>query len=819
MGWNLLSELDQGCLSQEKPENNALHLIIHEKQTMVNSVLPETKEMDYSYRHRLMVRSVYGYIDAASDGYVLTVNGLVRREVLTNPHDFLKGAKLPAFKVILKDPIIIAGLQEKGKLSAFLKKAVELDLAKFKNWSYTDFEQALADKPQEAETICWGMLTQSKIVDSLQPDKLKEYVKKLELNTLSNSQIEFMDKKARIAVLENLGGWNDGKAKLGDEQTIPERVAALTHDFDENDIEKLEYCETGLIASFKKNPAKVTKIIAAQKDNSVIRRMGWNLLQELDNGFLSKDQELRRELTEWRFGGMLSYLHQFVATSVYCYTGTEGYDLKVNELIRKEVSTNPKYFKKNATLAAFKVILSDPAIVKDLNKEKQLGNYLAQAAILGFSASEFLSSITINPLKEDKIAVTALCDALPAFLKKNTKFDTKNMQAIKELHALYRQSYPVAELKNYKEDPIIKAVKSNSDYKGDKEKLLGLVIFSDINLIKSFVAEQGTYEVKDLWLLAQIKTIGWGMLLGALTAGVVVFLKDVLHIVNPFSWMAPQIESFFRVGIGVATGVLTGSGIAGTVAVACAPILVGAAVGVVAALTLSTTWNTLKNVSRWSSRAIKLILSDNTLPEGRAEFEIIKHGLKTIHANNIDLLLNDPDQQKSRENLAKTLLFCYDKGFDINDHLEISAALRRAVVALRDNYYYKAHPIWRRIVNMAATLTGGLFGVPPWYQEWQLTRFKKTVTVANEALKQPKIFPKKMTSVHTALANRKQLAPVHQQKLVYNPSTPDLSRRNSLPSLSNNANHSFRKKKENKPDNDIEKKMCSPQIPVAIYFR
>ncbi len=634
-------------------------------------------------------------------------------------------------KLEFKSILSAVSPQDEDKLSPSLS-------SQFSNWSKPDCDTAISlCKRKHAILIHWGILTSPDAVTScVQEENLKSYLDKLDLSKLTAAHIKKIDKRARIAYLDNLRSWDAGKQMLGgdpiDLTLLRERTRAFTHDFTEGDITSLA-SETGLIASFENHMEKVTSIIT-HANTDLARKAGGHLLNELgdEQGFMN-NEEMHNKTNETpsrlRLGR--SYRHQIMVTSLYHYTGKDGYTFnlnKSNNRIQYELKRNPNNFLAQATtFSAFNVIFQDPLIVGDLREEKRLIPYATKAAELVSSSSDLLSTIKqlrkkafklrdssaahANHLKE---ASDELLKALPTFLAKNTKFENEDILEIEKLHNLYRQlpeqatnEYKTAD--DYKQDPVIAALLKNPDLTGAKEKALGLIIFSDKYLAKGFLKQCENYELPEPWFQKQFWRVVTGILVGSAIAGIASYLTHVLNIINPFSWMS-SIWNYFQ-GVSAATGVFS-----------------GAAAGAAVAVAVPTLW---ERATGWIRNIYNHLVGAR--PEGESEFQTIEYGLLYADPAVIKELLLD---ETSRANLAKMLLYCEAKGFNISQSTILKPEIRAAMANLSYTYFMEQNPHWRLIVEVSswALLFGFGFFLPPSYRSNQLNAYVgKAVKENNES--------------------------------------------------------------------------------------
>ena len=79
-----------------------------------------------------------------------------------------------------------------------------------------------------------------------------------------------------------------------------------------------------------------------------------------------------------------------------------------------------------------------------------------------------------------------------------------------------------------------------------------------------------------------------------------------------------------------------------------------------------------------------------------------------------------------RNNFAKTILYHQDRDCDITKDLKLSKKMKLFIKrASKTCYYDQQNPLWKGIVTVLTTLSGGLLGAPPWYIKSQLKEADK----------------------------------------------------------------------------------------------
>ncbi|HSW71637.1 MAG TPA: hypothetical protein VLH77_06665, partial [Gammaproteobacteria bacterium] len=262
------------------------------------------------------------------------------------------------------------------------------------------------------------------------------------IQKLSNYKIIQYDKKTRMNFIKSLHSWEEAKKILGGEpldlQILNERIEALRCEMTYADVEELINHEVGLMIVFSKQHLKtIASFIEVGAEDDKKRKWGWNILQELDHGFLKDHQPLAEAVNEPGFLLWRSYRHGLMKGSLYGYQDTDGY-LIVNDLVLQEIATSPADFAREASAAALKVILLDPRAVRLLsNKESNydalpnlfvkeihrlncLGLALQGAAAKGLTMEE-LGEILKGLQSSDPEAFSTLLNEIPHFFTEWTE--------------------------------------------------------------------------------------------------------------------------------------------------------------------------------------------------------------------------------------------------------------------------------------------------------------------------------------------------------------------------------------------------------------
>ncbi len=620
----------------------------------------------------------------------------------------------------------------------------------FKNWSKKECLTLIrrGDSPQ----VCWAVLTQTRIVSTMSADEFNFCMGKLDLAALSqltNRQISQLDKKVRIALLNKYASWEEGKVMLlsgcespdkrVQDEAIKNRIVALSHDFNLNDIDTLQNSETGLMACFKNDAACIEKIIALINEdvnNPHKRKIGRNIINEMDVGFLASDQELWNTINASGFalpgaaGKYRSYRHQMMTSYLYEYKEEDGYplDLRPDGLVRKEIDVNPADLALNASRDAFKAVLKDPAIVQHLNEKSsaraapfRVGRMLYALVIEGQGVGEQADKVnclhlSLKTAAEKNLTARELQDILDAHRdNQNTEkllFNAlptyveyaKPERAIGEIFALikrYLEKNPGPESRK----KIMNALLANTNMTdGHKYKILGKLCTEDMELFNQYLADfsdDGTLPGV-FTMIPLTAYIGTTLALSFLVGAVVVGLLFV-PVVGPFlSLLAAKVLAPAIAGIALGATLVAKS-------IAERPILSGA-VGVAGAAVVAV------------GVAAKNYLYEQKRKKAEAHFELIKSvlnsddkleaGGKSIFAKLYEFDNQEvaPDGKSLAERLTKSLLLCQAygckiggkyKGEDGKKHYHIAdPKLRKQVVALTNDAYYKEHPNWAFFTNI-----------------------------------------------------------------------------------------------------------------------
>ena len=415
-GWHLLEELETGFL--------------HEEKELLDHVNESGCLLWRSYRHRLMEAILYNY-KKKTDDFELKVNALIKEEIETSPADFSNNASLDAYIVVLSDPAavrILSGresnldvlpnrLREEVKQENCLGKSVQrarqqgltikhlneiikkLDSHSpetalllnelpwfFDGWTTEQFKEEI-NKPDLEPWLRWAILTQPTFVSSTASETLSQHVKELleSKQGLSPDQIKRLDKASRISFLSSMRSWEECKRILAGQpnnrEILQKRLEAFSYGFDHDDIEKLKeaHSEAGLMVALNKHPGKIMGFIVSDPTNSEKRKLGLNVLKEIDDGIF-KENHLIIDIIDQNYL-LKSYRTVIAKKILYDYDKQkDGFTLEITRSIKEEIQKNPADFSREVSFDALMVALADPTIVNYLAERASRADVLRNAA-------------------------------------------------------------------------------------------------------------------------------------------------------------------------------------------------------------------------------------------------------------------------------------------------------------------------------------------------------------------------------------------------------------------------------------------------------
>jgi len=636
--------------------------------------------------------------------WVISSGGSVYDNIFSSLKNYFIDAPDPRLEQIRnRDEYEAALAEDKQRRAAAIDDAKKL----FANWTNEDFDQAvLKDTAKKAGWLHWGSLTRPNAGDLSEP-KLKAEVQKLDLTQLSIAQIKALDKRSRIAILKNLGPWEEGSQKIT--RTIPfnpnrfkVKADALTAGFTAEDIEELNGCETGLIVAFKNFPEEAARQIIAGPYPQ--RKAGWIVLQELDHGFYKGAER-------GRFFGNQGWLHDLIVTSIYRYQKADGYLvdglLERNLLVEADLRKRKAAFlaDRRTSVDAYKLILHSPRIIMKYKNtttitqdflngikaalgveaitgvENELDAFVVSAATPCFgrpqcvSPRAFLGSIQTlrnagegtNEFKAGKL----LIDTIPLFLRYNHKYTSDDIEAMKELCDLYRENNENSNILNknkdsahYNEDRLVAALEGNQ-YPGAgsaARNVLGYVLFShpfvdpeskaptkpDYILLKGYLNKQHAYEIPESPVISWLRTFVWGLTIGALTGLAVAIYAHFTAGFNPANWfqresIGDKLIGLAKVAIGGAAAAATGLGIGATAAGFIAAAVVGGVALGVLFVTGRAAWEGIKRGATRFGNWVRHLRGLEIIREGQGEYETLSSGLECISSEAFKAIIFDKD--------------------------------------------------------------------------------------------------------------------------------------------------------------------------------
>ncbi len=488
------------------------------------------------------------------------------------------------------------------------------------NWTLADFESDHARTYQ----ITWLMLTQKKVVrELLAQGKMEKYLDSLDL-----TQLQILFSKALALVNEN-------DLELAARQQLARRLLQL--------------------------------------DKKIAAVHAFNLVQ-LGIYQLNEDYDLARDID-----GV--YNNQLITdTLVANWSGWVPWVTYVNNIYVNKDAVSPKAFE--FILSNIDVLTHVDLTLKDIKMcIKKAGDYL--------SPTTYLACINVLRTKNFPEKVKKLINLLPYFLQHSKKLSPEELTAVQALAAEFYRLHPKA--KDSVNDPILRALRDNSNF-AVKYAILGPMIFSDGRtvVLHNFLEEAKGYKIPALISQQLITGFANGMLMGIAGYGVLVTLEKVAGVansmVNPFAALqaVPSFvgTTFTTVAAGVAA-VLTGGGVATTVAIFIAPILASALIGGIVGALVNTGGrgivNGVKRAGNWVSNQV-FHTDDN---DNRIQ-QTLFHGLNSADPQVLRKRLYDDNNTVLRENLAKMILQQEAKGFDLE---KLPVEIQEIVKPIRDQYY------------------------------------------------------------------------------------------------------------------------------------
>jgi hypothetical protein len=243
----------------------------------------------------------------------------------------------------------------------------------FQHWTKEQFENTLQKDP-ESQPVLYGILMYFNLTD----EELKKYVKKLDITALSNDQIQDLDKRIRIAWINQVPSWEESKKILGNDPFnflhFEARVKALCFGMENANARRdaIGQSELGLMLACCNATIKSTiKFLQSGPETPLKRKMAWNLLQELEEGgVLHQQKNLLAKINQRGYELIIgrSYRHCLVDLSIYRHQQSDPYTLeKLYPLVRYDIKNSPADASRQASITAIRLILKDPEIVKHLS--------------------------------------------------------------------------------------------------------------------------------------------------------------------------------------------------------------------------------------------------------------------------------------------------------------------------------------------------------------------------------------------------------------------------------------------------------------------
>jgi hypothetical protein len=341
-------------------------------------------------------------------------------------------------------------------------------------------------------------------------------------------------------------------------------------------------------------------------------------LDQLNNLFINDSSKMMSYLTENELSlparqklarRLLQLSRQTLGNNAYTlikvgvYNLDDSYDLKAdvdkiygNKVIVELIAENwngslpwNTYATNAATPQAYQFILSNLDIVSSARlKKKDITEFVQHA---GKYLSPTLYLYCINELRHQRNGkMKQLLHILPQFLAASNKLEPTELAAVQQLAKKYYHLFP--DTKGTKQDAIIKALNDNTHF-ANKYSILGPMLFSDgySDELKHFLSRAKDYKVRGIISNELINGFLNGMLIGVAAYGLSAAVDKVtnaLNVINPLAALPipPVLGHAFTILAASMGAFLTGGGLAATVAIIVAPVIVSALIGgVVGALT------------------------------------------------------------------------------------------------------------------------------------------------------------------------------------------------------------------------------------------
>jgi hypothetical protein len=744
-------------------------------------------------------------------GYELKSDEIIKQEIQENPDSLINKASPDAIIAILKKEDIVRYLADnvffaervanvvredvdqvnylsrlleklRGKITLRQLEEIASTLKAINREAYNvllrealvlfpeNYDKAWFDtlKERNSDFLSWIMLTRENVVSKMTDADINNHLNQLNMGDLSPDQIKRLDKRVRMAWLNNNKSWKEAKDILGND-LLKKKAEALSYGFGEDEIIALSASgsETGLIVSFKEgtllSPGTVGLIIGLlqpvnNEDASTIktkRKIAWQLLEELDKGCL-EDQGNLKEVVNEAGNAVIgrSYRHHLVELGFYQHEIGDDYQIDVNnKFVQDDIKNSPADASRDAGLKAIKQMLGDSRIVFELSEKKSFRDQVLNGvdAAVDITANAIANEVAsrVNVIRsvigskemqvkpQESVERTCLGQLVErggqqglTFADLNTAYDLVSdekqenisKKLLKELPRFFKE-YKGSDKYDEELEKAIQLVKQYLDLKYSEDEIIEKIKerMGEENLDKNIRALFAKLVFSDPrltknylekrgdptpWPLALAKGFVAILAVGTFYSAI----KNIASIFNfnPLRLLQQKKEQanniFSLSSIALAVAAI------GSLTPVSAAVLIG--VAIVGAIGLGITAYSAYTCGRE-------IIADalGTVDEARSVYRFITEGCATNHEMIEDIL---KDKDASRK-LAQNILFCQSYGFDIRDNKDIPAKMKSRLVSLSDRYYWDTYPRWAVfIVNVVLTLS--LVGIirAPWYIGWNM---------------------------------------------------------------------------------------------------
>ena len=646
-------------------------------ETLIGTLAAQYPEKVYSYFHKLPQHK---------DDLKRTMASAILRNAAMRtwlPEQILDvaGEKFPTkfyFTLIAAEQYF----EGEAKSSQHDLKSSEQAQQVFDGWSRQDYQNAiecvaLIEAEKKTTTKChqwihWGMLSQKDFVQGHGPirglpDKdIINSLNAIDVMNLSVSKIQLLTKKARLVYLRNVinKSWKDVR------NISIDKVNALIHDFEENDIANVitsKESQSALIILFGKFPRKIVDRIKSDelpaharliinelstgiwKKPSVMaesKRPGGRSLQ--DAAKLQEEMESKRSWFKfWNEDNFKTNIDLLITAGFYKLEASYDIEndpdnLAANQLIKLDLEKNFDRFLQEANGYAFKFILTTPALFLCIPANKR-SIFIAAAAKKIDGPEEYSQIIASLRRYDHHIHADTLLKNLPSFIETNRHFKNDDIDTIIALiNEAKEHKFDFAtqgfkekdKLLSSAEHPLLKAINENLKANIHNEpakkgifKLAGRIYASsdnDFELLQHFLSSAKNYTPPGLFSKAGL--IG-GAVVGIATATylIVNHMWDKFNPISIKNWWpeSPQDKLIKAISAAILPAAIALSlGPVGTTALIIAGSVV---VGYLVGSLLNGAWEGLKEVgsrlSQWWNRK---------LPESVEQHSILVNVLKSL---------------------------------------------------------------------------------------------------------------------------------------------------------------------------------------------